>query len=62
MVKRRRLSTNAAAERLGYAPRTIRLFAQLGVLTPIRIRDGANLRFAEEEVERLASDQRRVAV
>jgi DNA-binding transcriptional MerR regulator len=60
--RRRLLSTNAAAERLGYAPRTIRLFAQLGVLTPIRVREGGNLRFAEEEIERLAGDERKVAV
>jgi DNA-binding transcriptional MerR regulator len=57
--KRRLLSTHAAAERLGYAPRTIRLFAQLGVLTPIRVREGANLRFREDEVEQLASEDRK---
>jgi hypothetical protein len=43
-------------------PRTIRDLVALGVFTPIRLTPRGHYRFREEEVERLASDERKVAV
>jgi DNA-binding transcriptional MerR regulator len=60
--KTRLLSTRAAADRLGYSPRTLRLYAQMGLLEPIRMTERGHLRFRERDIERLAGDGRKVAV